>query len=246
MFNFYVEWNESDNHRSMRLVLDVLPHLLTRNPDEQAALTNKKLILDNLISIIIGRSTKPLAKSAIKALDHLLSKDVVTLQDIKTSYVSLRRGDNLDEEDIKIWESFFTELFRWLKVHFVCPAAGRFIVCTYRCLRKQVPETASEPSIATWHKWLLAALAEDPSLLESIKNYIFTPLFKADRGEALQFLQRMNNYEAVSSSSDLQLGLSELLQLAALETGKKVGLVEEPGEYLLHLMFSPSSCSLLF
>jgi hypothetical protein len=71
---------------------------------------------------------------------------------------------------------------------------------------------------------------EEPTLLESIKNYIFLPLFKVDRSEALQFLRRMNEDQAVYGTTELDLDFPALLQLAALETGKKVGLVEEPGE----------------
>ncbi|WZH44845.1 putative death-receptor fusion protein-domain-containing protein [Fusarium acuminatum] len=147
LFNFYVEWNESDNHRSMKLVLDLLPQLIRRNPDEQAGQATKAAILDNLVSIVTGKSSKPLAKSAIKALDYLLTKDIVTLDEIRS---------------------------------------------------------------------------------KSVKNYIFLPLFKADKTEALGFLKRMNENEAVSAGDEIDLNLTALLQLAALEIGKKVGLVEEP------------------
>jgi hypothetical protein len=81
-----------------------------------------------------------------------------------------------------------------------------------------------------WHQWLLGLLTEEPTLLESIQNYIFLPLFKVDRPEALKFLQRMNEDQAVSGASEMNMDVAALLQLAALETGKKVGLVEEPGK----------------
>ncbi|KAF7544785.1 hypothetical protein G7046_g9713 [Stylonectria norvegica] len=227
LFDFYVEWNESDNHRSMKLVLDLLSQVLKRNTDEQAAQLTKRTILDNLISIVVGKSAKPLAKSAIKVLEHLLTKAVYTLEEIKFSYVTLEKIELVDNET-EIWKTFVAELFHWMRLHFVCPTAGRLIVCLYRALRQQIPEKTLEPSTETWHKWFLEALARDPSLLEPIKNYIFLPLFKADRAEALQFLKRMNDYEAVSASTNLDLDLPALLQLAALETGKKIGLVEEP------------------
>ncbi|KAF5018056.1 hypothetical protein F66182_9980 [Fusarium sp. NRRL 66182] len=227
LFNFYVEWNESDNHRSMKLVLDLLPQLIGRNPDEQAGQSNKNAILENLVSIVTGKSSKPLAKSAIKALDHLLTKDIVTLEEILSSYAAFQQKD-ASAKPLDLWKSLIFELFHWMRLHFVCPTAGRFIVCLYRGLRAQGQEAAAQLSIETWHKWLLEAVSEEPSILESIKNYVFLPLFKADKAEALSFLKRMNEHEAVSAGDEIDLNLPALLQLAALEIGKKVGLVEEP------------------
>ena len=229
LLNFYIEWNESDNHRSMKLVLDLVPQLIKRNPDEEVTQSIKATILDSLMSIITGRSSKPLAKSAIKALDHFLTKGVFALDEIRTSYVALQQKEaSIDE--LEHWRSLLAELFTWMKIHFVCPTAGRFIMTLYRFLRQQSSETTEGFGIKTWNQWLLEALAEEPSLLESIKIYIFLPLFKADRGEALQFLNGMHQYEGVSASVNIDLALPVLLQLAAFETGKKVGLVEEPGE----------------
>ncbi|EKJ75089.1 hypothetical protein NXS19_011936 [Fusarium pseudograminearum] len=228
LFNFYVEWNESDNHRSMKLVLDLLPQLIRRNPDEQAGQATKAAILDNLVSVVTGKSSKPLAKSAIKALDHLLTKDIVTLDEIRSSYVTLQQKNN-SNDPLDAWKPFIFELFHWMTLHFVCPTAGRFIVSLYRGLRSQdQQDTQVQLSIETWHKWLLEAVNEEPSILESVKNYIFLPLFKADKAEALGFLKRMNENEAVSAGDEIDLNLPALLQLAALEIGKKVGLVEEP------------------
>ncbi|RKK97536.1 hypothetical protein BFJ68_g13973 [Fusarium oxysporum] len=233
LFNFYVEWNESDNHRSMKLVLDLLPQLIRRNPDEKAGQETKSTILDNLVSIVTGKSSKPLAKSAIKALDHLLAKDIVTLDEIRSSYVTLQQKDT-SKNPLEVWKSFIFELFHWMTLHFVCPTAGRFIVCVYRGLRSQDQrETSGQLSIETWHRWLLEAINEEPSILEPIKNYIFLPLFKADKSEALGFLKRMNEHEAVSAGHEIDINLPALLQLAALEIGKKVGLVEEPALDLL-------------
>ncbi|KAF9769372.1 hypothetical protein IL306_013219 [Fusarium sp. DS 682] len=212
----------------MKLVLDLLPQLIRRNPDEKAGQATKLAILDNLVSIVTGKSSKPLAKSAIKALDHLLTKDIVTLDEIRCSYVNLQQKD-ASVNPLDIWKPFVFELFHWMTLHFVCPTAGRFIVCLYRGLRSQDPkETQEQLSIETWHRWLLEAINEEPSILESVKNYIFLPLFKADKSEALGFLRRMNEHEAVSAGHEIDLNLPALLQLAALEIGKKVGMVEEP------------------
>lgn len=229
LYDFYIDWNEFDHHRSMRLVLDLIAQLLRRNPDKGAALVIRDLLLDNLVSIVIGRSTKPVAKSALKTLDYFLAKGVFNLDDVKATHLSYHQ-ELSQAADIEIWSVFTTELLQWTRLHFICPAAGKFIVSLSRALRKRGHEDSTGLSIDTWHRWLLEFLAQEPSLLENFKNYIFLPLFKVDRPEGLKFLQKVNQHESSSTvaPANEDFDASALLTLAALETGKKVGLVEEP------------------
>lgn len=229
LYDFYIDWNEFDHHRSMRLVLDLIAQLLRRNPDNKPALDIRNSLLDSLISIVIGRSTKPVAKSALKTLDYFLLKGAFNLDDVKATHLSYHQ-ELSDATDIEIWRVFTTELLQWTRLHFICPAAGKFIVSLFRALRQRGHEDSTGLGIDTWHKWLLDFLSEEPSLLENFKNYIFSPFFKADRPESLKFLQHVNQNEsgsAIAAGSD-DFGASALLTLAALEMGKKVGLVEEP------------------
>ncbi|KAL6910490.1 putative death-receptor fusion domain-containing protein [Trichoderma evansii] len=229
LYDFYIDWNEFDHHRSMRLVLDLIAQLLRRNPDNKAALDIRNSLLDNLVSIVIGRSTKPVAKSALKTLDYFLLKKVFNLDDVKATHLSYHQ-ELIDATDIEIWRVFTTELLQWTRLHFICPAAGKFIVSLFRALRQRGQEDSTGLGIDTWHKWLLDFLSEEPTLLENFKNYIFSPLFKADRPQSLKFLQHVNQNEsssAIAAGSD-DFDANALLTLAALESGKKVGLVEEP------------------
>lgn len=210
----------------MRLVLDLIALLLQKNPDQQAASATRKALLDNLIAIITGKSTKPVAKSAIRTLDHFLVKDAFSLEGMKASYAAYR-DDVTFADAVELWGVFIGDLLDWMRLHFVCPAAGKFIVSLYRRLRQQ-QDASHIPSVDTWHSWLLKFLTKEPLLVERIKNYVFLPLFKIDRKEALLFLQRMNEDRPVSTAEKMDVDIPALLQLAALETGKKVGLVEEP------------------
>ncbi|KAL7937700.1 putative death-receptor fusion protein domain-containing protein [Trichoderma chlorosporum] len=229
LYDFYIDWNEFDHHRSMRLVLDLIAQLLRRNPDKKAALEMRDSLLDNLVSIVIGRSTKPVAKSALKTLDYFLAKGVFNLDDVKATHLSYHQ-ELSQAADVEIWNVLTVELLQWTRLHFICPAAGKFIVSLFRALRQRGHEDSTGLSIDTWHRWLLDFLAEEPSLLENFKNYIFLPLFKVDRPEGLKFLQKVNQHESSSAVTPVNedFDASALLALAALETGKKVGLVEEP------------------
>ncbi|KAH7329221.1 putative death-receptor fusion protein-domain-containing protein [Stachybotrys elegans] len=223
LFTFYVEWNEYDHHRSMRLVLDLLARLVKKNPDRDVATKASRQMLDSLISIIIGRSTKPVVKSAITFMENFLTKGVFTLDDIKTTYLSLQQDHNNGVGSV--WEEFVAEVFRWMRFGYLCPATGKLIVCLYHHLRQA---ESGGITIDTWHMWLLKRASEDQESLEKIKNYVFVPLFKSHRSEALLFLRKMNQTGSITESGSLDLDIPALLQLAALEVGKKVGLVEEP------------------
>lgn len=227
LFNFYIDWNEYDHHRSMRLVLDLIATLLRKNPDQKASLRTKDALLGDLVSIVAGRSSRPVAKSAIKTLDHFLGKYVFTLDDVRVNY-EIHLSEHQGREPIEVWGMLFSDLFDWMRLHFVCPAAGKLVVTLYRMLRQGRAGTDQIPSIDLWHSWLLTFVVKDALLIERMKNYVFLPLFKIDRKEALLFLQKMNNDQPVSASDKLDVDVPALIQLAALETGKRVGLVEEP------------------
>ncbi|PHH82701.1 hypothetical protein CDD82_5151 [Ophiocordyceps australis] len=224
IFNFYLEWNESDHHRSMKLVLDLVGQLLKRNPDEHGTSNIKANIADTIISTLVGRSIKPVAKSAIKALDHFVTKGTLTLHHVHERYTVCRNGSN----GYQGWRSLMSHLFQWLKLHYVCPAAGKLIVSLYLAWRQQDDEATAMPSREAWYEWLVGFVCQQPLLLESIKNYIFLPLFKADGNEAMRLLRVIKGQETTSAAASFGVDTPTLLQLAALETGKKVGLVEEP------------------
>lgn len=220
-----MDWNEYDHHRSMKLVLDLVAHLLTKNPSEQDAVATTKSLVHSLVAIILGKSTKPVAKSAMKTLEHFLVKKVVSAVEVRECYRSFNPTSK-DCKTIDVWGSFMVDLFNWMRLHFVSPAAGKLILCIYRQLRQGADGVDGTPSIEDWHSWLLEFLNREPEHLERVKNHVFLPLFTADRKEALVFLQRMAELKPVSGAAGVDT--PALLQLAVLEIGKKAGLVEEP------------------
>lgn len=229
LFSFFVDWNESDHHRSMKLVLDLIVQSIKGNPDRDDAYATRDCLLENLLSIVAGRSAKPVAKSAIKCLDQLLTKGVFSLSDIHSLYQA-RRQVPKPQGDTQVWRLLTIDLLTWMRLQFVSSTAGKFIVCIYRCWRREDGDQPACPSVDQWYQWLLDFVSQEPSLLESMKNYIFLPLFKADRDEGLRLLESIGRESAISTACSLDLDTSALLQLAALETGKRLGLVEEPSK----------------
>ncbi|GKT87820.1 HEAT repeat protein [Colletotrichum tofieldiae] len=233
LFNFFIKWNETEQHRSMKLVLDLLPSLIRRNPDPAAAEAVKTTVLDTLISIIGPQSTKPLLKSSLKAMDHFASKSVFSVEDIAASYRRTQPSRSW-ESDIGLWQDFFGQMLDWMTMHYVCPTAGKFIVTIFRALRqrslKNPQATGAEQfSVETWLRWVQAAISKTPALLEGIKTYVFLPLFKDERKDSVQILEQINSMWSASGSAVAELDTLAQLNLAVLEVGKKVGMVEEPG-----------------
>ncbi|KAL2752691.1 hypothetical protein ACRALDRAFT_1077852 [Sodiomyces alcalophilus JCM 7366] len=234
LFNFYIEWNEVEQHRSMKLVLDILPLLIKKNPDAVTASSVKAAILDTLISIVGRKSTKPLVKSSFKALDQLTGKSLFTVEDIAASYRRVHSPNQWDSE-LDLWSDVVAQLFSRMAAWYMRAVAGKFIVTVYQALRQAPPGTLIDKDgkdegflTEIWLQWLQDALAVEPSLVDGMKNYIFLPLFKEDRVDSLRFLTHLKEIDPVSAATGSDIDPQASLHFAALEIGKKVGIVDEP------------------
>jgi hypothetical protein len=228
LFEYYLEWNESDSHRSMKQVQDLLLQLILKNPSAESAERVASTILDTLVSTIAGNSTKPLVKSAIRMLAFLVNRSILALEDISTNYQKTRQL-SVPAEGLSVWRELFKDLFNWMKLQNVSFTAGKLIMELQLALHQRPVDDDIHLSLPVWHRWLLDALSSDSGLIDPIKFYIFVPLFKADRPGALEYLQQMSELKSVIGSDPAQFGPPGALQLAALEVGKKCGIVQEPG-----------------
>ncbi|KAL2201234.1 putative death-receptor fusion protein-domain-containing protein [Corynascus similis CBS 632.67] len=113
--------------------------------------------------------------------------------------------------------------------------------------KKVEPSVADLPSLSTatldetaadyvgftldiWKQWLQDALAQNPDLLEDIKNYVLAPMFKTDKDSSLKLLELFSRSQPLTTFENDLTDQRLLLQLAALELGKKHGMVEEPSK----------------
>lgn len=231
LFNFYIEWNEKDQHRSMKLVLDLLLVLIGQNPDPEAAASVRSQILVSLVSIITRQSTRPLVKSCINSLNHLFGRSVYGLDDIARTYRDVEPAVAALPE-LDLWRRFCGDLVSWMYLHYVCSVAGKFVVTLFKALlaRSSIKNGNLEGfTVQTWLLWLHKELRVNPGILENIKLYIFGPLFK-DRPLSLKLLGILNRPTESGDGSRDELDSTAVLRLAALEVGKKSGLVDDPGK----------------
>ncbi|CAG8975357.1 hypothetical protein HYALB_00005687 [Hymenoscyphus albidus] len=237
LFNFYVEWNEKSQARSMRQVLELISSLLAQNPNTEISSCVKAVIFQQTFPLITREAAHPLVKPSFKSLECLLGKGTVLPEELFSAYElydSRNDATNPIEKDseliIQSWDSFVSVVFYWLGPADVSAAAGKFLVTLLKPLRTNSGVNLS-PSLDhsnLWQRWIRDGLAKNPHALENVKNYLFSPLFKLDRQGSLAFLQDLNQKKPISTILSGDIDSHALVQLAAIDAGKKAGLIQEP------------------
>lgn len=262
LFLFYIEWNEKNQARSMRQIMELISTMITKNPSPNITLAIKKAIVERNMSIVTHQAAQPLVKPAFKSLECLMGKGTIAAKDLLDAYqkkpileqqsVTLFPQEEQTQAndtakmtleitgaDVQItslpaassWDSFFLEMFDWMTYADISPAAGKFLVTVFRDLRTTSENgKASTSNTASWQRWIRQGLGRNPEALENVKNYLFPPLFKLDRVGSLSFLDDLSRQTSAGEARSQEMDTQSLLQLSAMETGKKAGLVEEPGE----------------
>lgn len=224
LFKFYIDWSETNHTRSMRQVLDLISTLIAKNPDAAVASAIKSSVLDRILSILAYQGSQAFIKPAFKSLEYLLSKGTISTGTFIEAFGS--RKSLASENPSALWDTFFLELFEWVALQDVAPAAGKLLVTLFIQIGKD--GTKRTVDTISWQIWIRAGLDKNPSAIENVKNYIFLPLFKLDRQNSVVFLGQLNNHRPVTDSKVMAFDCHALLQLAAIEVGKKAGLIEEP------------------
>ena len=243
LFNFYIEWNEKNQHRSMRQVLDLVASLISLNPDEEISDSVKEAILQRLLSIITHQSAQPLVKPAVKSLECFLGKGTISTGDLiycyEENFYFRHSAANSGTDQNASWDSFMSEVFEWLSLPDVSPAAGKLLVTLFGKLKNEAersPISRTDHTIL-WQQWIRSGLSKNPETLENVKNYLFPPLFKLDRSGSLLFLDDLNGQGPLSGLKIQDSDAHSLLQLVAFEVGKKSGLVEDPSMHVDSTLF---------
>ncbi|KAH7412798.1 putative death-receptor fusion protein-domain-containing protein [Cadophora sp. MPI-SDFR-AT-0126] len=256
LFKFYIEWNEKNQARSMRQIMELISTMIAKNPSEETKLAIKKAIMKRDIAIVTHQAAQPLVKPAFKSLESLMGKATITAKDLLDAYqerhahgtassdlrdsetefsamlkqeVSTEKVQDIDDPEASSWDSFFSDMFDWMTHADISPAAGKFLVTVFRDLRTASSTSiSSTSSTASWQRWIRRGLGKNPEALENVKNYLFPPLFKLDRVGSLSFLEELSKNGSIEETQSQEIDAQSLLQLSAMETGKKAGLVEEP------------------
>ncbi|KAJ8129317.1 hypothetical protein O1611_g4314 [Lasiodiplodia mahajangana] len=230
MFNYFIEWNEQDAHRSMRLVLDHIVSSIMWNPDADVSKSIKNAILDDTISVITLQASRPSTKSSMIAIDHFLQKKVVYLSEVLLVYQHLREETRGLEA---LWDSFISQVFAWMELQHVWTVAGKLLV-TILTQPWYRDDKSSKHHPNTWHKFILSGLKTNIELLEPIKVYVFIPLFRTDPTSTLVYLNELTSLQKLTTNESGGWDLNAMLWVALLEAGKKTGVVGESNHASKH------------
>ncbi|KAI0166428.1 hypothetical protein GGR57DRAFT_496690 [Xylariaceae sp. FL1272] len=219
LFDFFIEWNEQDAHRSMRLVLDYVVLAIKLNPDPATASSIRTDILNDTISVITLEASKPSTKSSMIALDHLITTKVVYLGEVLSHYQNLMKGVLGHDAG---WDTFVSSVFAWMDLQNVWTAAGKLLATIFT--QPWYPDRKdSKHNPGAWHAFISRALQTKLELLEPIKVYLLIPLCKADPAATLAYVDMLTKIQKLTASDTQGWNLDAMLWVAMLEAGKKTG-----------------------
>ncbi|KAI1169980.1 putative death-receptor fusion protein-domain-containing protein [Nemania sp. FL0916] len=230
LFDFFLEWNEQDAHRSMRLVLDCIVSAIIWNPNADISNSIRDSILHDTISAIILQAPRPSTKSSMIALDHFLQKKVISLIEVLQVY-SRCCEDVCHQEAMR--DSFISQVFAWMELQHVWTVAGKLLVTILTQPWCQ-DDNSSKLHPSTWHRLILNGLKANPELLEPIKVYIFMPLFRTDPKSTLIYLDELTSLQKLTVNDSQGWDVNAMIWVALLEAGKKTGVVAEPNQDSKH------------
>lgn len=234
LFRFFTDWNEDNQYRSMKLVLDVMALLIGLNPQAESRKLIKGHVLDTLLPYLLERANKQRVKLSMASLNHLLAKGSYSLGDV-ASHCRQLHPPAAALSHLGVWRMLIRDMYSWMGFQYVCPAAGKLLGTVF-CLLCVSGDVTTQPdndgvfTIELWLGWLQDAVAASPDILENIKNYLLLPLFKSDPEGSLRLLQHLAVSQPETHGDGQELSTVALLRLAALQIGKKSGLVNDPGK----------------
>ena len=219
----------------MRQVLELVSSLIACNPQKAISASIKAKILLKALPIITCDSVQPSTKPSFKAIECFLAKGTISPSELSNAYQAqlLQKPDTTAQSALKsfipAWGALVSAVFHWIGPADIAPAAGKFLVTLFKALRVEPNSQGSSINHSNlWQHWIRQGISSNPHSLENVKNYLFTPLFKLDRPGSLFFLRGLNQQRSISELQSSGIDAHSLLQLAAIDAGKKSGLIEEP------------------
>lgn len=214
----------------MRQIIELVSSLINKNPRPSTKQDIKNAILHRDLLIVCHKDAQPLVKPAFKSLESFVTKRTVNSQDLLQAYRNVIEGRSVYENDPgfdgqESWDGLIAEAFSWMSLPDVSPAAGKFLVTVFRAVRGTQHNDDLNFTVL-WHRWIQEGLEKVPESLENVKYYLFPPLFKLDRPGSIRFLQDLNDAKLGLKTNETALDAQALLYLAAIDIGKKTGLVE--------------------
>lgn len=227
----------------MRQMLLTLTGVLLRNTGSQTTNLRDKAA-STLVDIICHRHDRLKVKPALQGLAHFLQKDVVSISDL----IELYKQDLSDRNapDSQSLQDILRSFLSWIVHHDTSLSAGHLLKSFFTSLRRSSMKSISssggvwplwiEPVVETLHSW--------KDRIQEFKTHVFPNCFLPSLDEYFRFLSYVHFASHIPTTAtlpgelliyndrknDLQTFEEFEILLAALQTGKELGIVRDVGE----------------
>lgn len=238
----------------MRQVLLALTNVLLRNTSEQSTALQKRAVVA-FLDIICERQDRVKVKPALQGLAHFIQKSLFTPTQLVEIHADLLNrstatSSQTPEEKNAGIQSIFAAFLNWVVHHDTALSAGHVVrnfLAQYRSSLQATTDASAEKekSLPFWIEPVVKTLRAWPDRVQEFKTHVFPYCFCPDLGEYLRFLSYLHFDRYVASTGGLPIELRSVeedekteekaeefrLLLAAIETGKELGIVKDVGEY---------------
>lgn len=239
-FRIYLAKLEFTRSKAARSFLNLLVGLLQR---QDTPSDTKKLVLSQIIPTILSHDDRGKVKSALSALGHLMTKQVVNLEELVPHFTD-RAYDHgnadLSRQDISF---VIRKLLRWAQFHELAPVVGHTASVFWKLARTQIclscttqPDEDLIKEDVCWIDPLLEMVRQYPESIARLRSHVFSTLFIIDIRDYAIFLKHLRIESIFGGSCDHEQDMVQRdqgLLLTSLQVGNELGLVQETGRVLV-------------
>ncbi|KAF2477596.1 HEAT repeat protein-like protein [Lindgomyces ingoldianus] len=243
LFEIFLQRSENAKAKSMRQVLLVLTNVLLKNQGTQSHQQRDRAV-STFLTIICHHQDRMQVKPALQGLAHFLSKGIISISGVVELYQTQQGGHNPLTSPQYI-QLLFGEFLRWTTHHDTAPAAGHLIKNALIQIRASFKvEDMARANVVTFPLWIepvITAIRRWPERIQEFKTNVFPHCFLPNMDEYLSFLSylHLEHHISIKGQPPNQLrvhgdirnnleGFEEFsMLLAAIETGKELGIVKD-------------------
>ncbi|KAI9659327.1 MAG: hypothetical protein M1821_001585 [Bathelium mastoideum] len=244
-FDVFLQWCHAGKGKSMRQLLVTIGACLRSMPNAQRE-TSVDQILSQSYETAFREKSSLQSKSALQALELLVSKDIVTLQHLLNSFgqwALLNINETLDiQSKERTAEYLLFASLQWLSSADKASAAAHvsIAICKKMIMMEQTNGDGrdTEGEIPVWAQPAIAVARRHPLTIPVFQNLIFPAVFKLSPSHVVTFLNLLRikthlglDLCAGSCSSDSNSRIEENIEMsllfAALLIAKEIGSIQE-------------------
>jgi hypothetical protein len=246
LFEIYLVRSDNAKGKSTRQVLLVLTGVLLKNANEQSSKL-QDWAATTFLDIICQRQDRVKVKPALQGLAHFIQKGLISVTQLVDVYTKLLEQSSRTTEKAANAQSLLSAFISWVVHHDTSLSAGHLIKNFLVLLRRSDQQRNSNDErciVSIWIPPVIETLRLWPDRIQEFKTHVFPHCFLPELNEYFQFLSYLGFERHVAFAGPIPAQLKILGQhdgsleeldefrilLAAIETGKELGIVKDLGK----------------